>query len=91
MKNRLAWLALALLVGCTSEGVSTPPPPECSANADCGAGKICSAGKCAADPSVCTSDADCSGGQVCRAGSCAAPAAAFEALTRQRPRFRSQG
>ncbi|MGZ6142163.1 MAG: alkaline phosphatase family protein [Myxococcales bacterium] len=44
----------------------------CTADAQCGAGQVCTNGRCAANPpaGACQSDADCTGGNACVTGTC---------------------
>jgi len=61
-----------MIVGCPA---GSPPPAvtSCTADADCGAGEVCTAGECVPDASGgCTSDADCATGETCTNGACVA-------------------
>ena len=48
------------------EGACVTAPPECTSNAECAVGQVCSSGACGA----CTADSQCDTGQVCQSGTC---------------------
>jgi len=79
MRNAASFLVAAgavviafSMTGCPKKKKKTTPDepdvakPECVKDADCGAGKVCKAGKCAA----CMSDGECGPGGKCAAGAC---------------------
>ncbi len=47
--------------------------PECANYIDCGANKVCNAGKCEDKPVECNADADCGEGNSCKDNICVTP------------------
>ena len=63
--------AVCLVSGCADD---PKPPPECTADSDCGEGRMCEGGRCLARAAECQSDQDCGEGSTCDSGRCVAAA-----------------
>lgn len=58
---------------CNDKCAITPPPAQCTKDADCSTGKICKNNKCEAvviPPSECTKNSDCPTGGICENKKC---------------------